>query len=70
MERVAASNHRTIVVVNAGCQVALPWADKVAAVVYAWLPGQEFGNALANVLMGVSEPGGRMPVTIARAPAD
>jgi beta-glucosidase len=68
--RVAASNPRTIVVVNAGCQVALPWADKVAAVVYAWLPGQEFGNALADVLMGVSEPGGRMPVTIARAPAD
>ena len=70
VKRVAASNPRTIVVVNAGCQVALPWADKVAAIVYAWLPGQEFGNALADVLLGESEPGGRMPLTIARAPAD
>src|ERR1035437_2060154 len=70
VERIAAANPRTVVVVNAGCQVAMPWADKVAAVMYAWLPGQEFGNALADVLMGVSEPGGRMPVTIARAPAD
>jgi beta-glucosidase len=70
VERVAAANPRTVVVVNAGCQVALPWADKVAAVLYAWLPGQEFGNALADVLLGVAEPGGRMPVTIAHEPGD
>jgi len=70
VERVAAANPRTVVVVNAGCQVAMPWADKVAAVMYAWLPGQEFGNALADVLLGVAEPGGRMPVTIARQSAD
>jgi len=70
VERVAAANPRTIVVVNAGCQVALPWADKVAAVIYAWLPGQEFGNALADVLLGVAEPGGRMPFTIATEPGD
>ena len=70
VERVAAANPRTIVVVNAGCQVALPWADKVSAVMYAWLPGQEFGNALADVLLGVAEPGGRMPVTLARASGD
>jgi beta-glucosidase len=70
VERVAAANERTIVVVNAGCPMALPWADRVAAVVYAWLPGQEFGHALADVLLGVSEPGGRLPFTIAVNEAD
>jgi beta-glucosidase len=70
VERVAAANHKTIVVVNAGCPMDLPWADEVAAVIYAWLPGQEFGNALADVLLGVAEPGGRLPVTIARRAAD
>jgi beta-glucosidase len=48
----------------------LPWADKVAAVIYAWLPGQEFGNALADILLGVVEPGGRLPVTLARRAED
>ncbi len=70
VERVAAENHSTIVVVNAGCPMDLPWADEVAAVLYAWLPGQEFGNALADVLLGSAEPGGRLPVTIARHAAD
>jgi beta-glucosidase len=70
VERVAAVNHKTIVVVNAGCPMDLPWADEVAAVIYAWLPGQEFGNALADVLLGIAEPGGRLPLTIARHAAD
>ena len=70
VERVAAANHQTIVVVNAGCPMDLPWADEVAAVIYAWLPGQEFGNALADVLLGTAEPGGRLPVTLARRSVD
>ena len=70
VRRVAAVNDNTIVVVNAGCPMELPWADEVQAIVYAWLPGQEFGHALADVLLGRAEPGGRMPVTIARAAAD
>ena len=70
VERVAAANHRTVVVVNAGCPMDLPWADEVAAIIYAWFPGQEFGNALADVLLGVAEPGGRLPVTLARRSAD
>ncbi len=70
VSRVAAANPRTVVVVNAGCQMDLPWADRVAAVLYVWLPGQEFGHALADVLLGLSEPGGRLPVTIARREAD
>jgi beta-glucosidase len=70
VSRVAAANPRTIVVVNAGCQMGLPWSEEVAAILYAWLPGQEFGNALADVLLGESEPGGRMPVSIARREED
>ncbi|MDX5381086.1 MAG: glycoside hydrolase family 3 C-terminal domain-containing protein, partial [Actinomycetes bacterium] len=60
---VAAANPRTVVVVNAGAPVLLPWVDEVAAVLLAWFPGQEAGNALADVLVGAVEPGGRLPVT-------
>jgi beta-glucosidase len=70
VRRVAAVNDNTIVVVNAGCPMELPWSDEVQAIVYAWLPGQEFGHALADVLLGRAEPGGRMPVTIARRTED
>ena len=70
MRRVAAVNDRTIVVVNAGMPVLMPWADQVAAVGYAWLPGQAMGAALADVLLGRAEPGGRLPVTIPAAEAD
>ncbi len=68
--RVAAVNAKTIVVVNAGMPVLMPWADQVAAVIQAWMPGQEFGAALADVLFGVVEPGGRLPVSIPFAEAD
>jgi beta-glucosidase len=61
--RVASANRSTIVVVNAGAPVLMPWADEVAAVLLAWFPGQEFGNALADVLFGATEPGGRLPTT-------
>lgn len=61
--RVAAQNPRTVVVVNAGAPVLLPWRAEVAAVLVAWFPGQEFGHALADVLLGHVEPGGRLPMT-------
>ena len=61
VSRVAAVNPRTVVVVNSGAPVLLPWAEEVAAVLVAWFPGQEFGNALADVLLGEREPGGRLP---------
>ncbi len=70
VRRVAAVNDRTIVVVNAGMPVLMPWADQVAAVGYAWLPGQMMGAALADVLLGQAEPAGRLPVTIPAAEAD
>jgi beta-glucosidase len=69
VRRVAAVNPNTIVAVNAGAPVLLPWADDVAAVLLTWFPGQEFGNALADVLLGDAEPGGRLPTTWPRAEA-
>jgi beta-glucosidase len=67
VRRVVAANPETIVVVNAGAPVLLPWADSVAAVVLVWFPGQEFGNALADVLLGDAEPGGRLPTSWPRS---
>ena len=63
VRRVAEANRKTVVVVNAGAPVLLPWAEEVAAVLLAWFPGQEFGHALADVLLGLAEPGGRLPTT-------
>ncbi|MFI9590658.1 beta-glucosidase [Nonomuraea sp. NPDC052265] len=60
---VAAANPRTVVVVNAGSPVEMPWAEEVAAVLLTWFPGQEAGSALADVLSGRAEPGGRLPTT-------
>jgi beta-glucosidase len=63
VRRVVAANPNTVVVVNSGAPVLLPWAEDVPAVLMSWFPGQEFGNALADVLTGDVEPGGRLPVT-------
>ncbi|HTS98659.1 MAG TPA: glycoside hydrolase family 3 C-terminal domain-containing protein [Streptosporangiaceae bacterium] len=70
VRRVAAVNRRTVVVVNAGMPVLMPWAEQVAAVLYAWLPGQAMGEGLADVVLGRAEPGGRLPVTLPATEAD
>ncbi|MGH3296606.1 MAG: beta-glucosidase family protein [Trebonia sp.] len=63
VRRVAEANPRTVVVVNTGAPVLLPWADDVPAVLLTMFPGQEYGHGLADVILGRSEPGGRLPVT-------
>ncbi|MDP9393998.1 MAG: glycoside hydrolase family 3 C-terminal domain-containing protein [Actinomycetota bacterium] len=63
VRRVAEANPRTVVVVNAGAPVVMPWLADVPAVLLVWFPGQEAGNALADVLLGLAEPGGRLPTT-------
>ncbi|GAB2832427.1 glycoside hydrolase family 3 protein [Microbacterium insulae] len=70
VEAVLRANPRTIVVVNAGAPVEMPWRDRAAAVLLAWFGGQEFGSALADVLFGLVEPGGRLPTTWPAALAD
>ncbi|WP_020116124.1 glycoside hydrolase family 3 protein [Streptomyces canus] len=60
---VAAANPNTVVIVNSGSPVELPWREDVAAVLLGWFPGQEGGAALADVLTGAHEPGGRLPTT-------
>ncbi len=67
---VVAANPRTVVIVNAGSPVALPWADDVAAIVLGYFGGQEFGTAITDILTGASEPGGRLPTTWPAALAD
>src|SRR6266496_575780 len=63
VEQVAAANPRTIVVLNTGSPITMPWLDKVGAVVQAWYPGQECGNAIADVLFGDTNPSGKLPQT-------
>jgi beta-glucosidase len=63
VRQVLAANPRTVVVVNSGAPVLLPWAQDAPAVLLSWFGGQEYGDALADVLLGDVEPGGRLPMT-------
>ncbi|WP_406457687.1 glycoside hydrolase family 3 C-terminal domain-containing protein [Streptomyces sp. NBC_00876] len=67
---VVRANPRTVVAVNAGGPVALPWHNRVPAVLLTWFPGQEAGDGLADVLFGRAEPGGRLPTTWGAAQDD
>jgi beta-glucosidase len=68
---VGAANTRTVVVVMAGAAVTMgEWRHEVPAILMAWYPGMEGGSALADVLLGTSEPGGRLPFAVPRDEAD
>ncbi|GAP06216.1 MAG TPA: beta-D-glucoside glucohydrolase [Anaerolinea thermolimosa] len=66
IEAVAQANPHTIVVLNAGSPVEMPWADQVPAIVEAYYPGQEGGNAIARILLGEVNPSGKLTVTFPR----
>ncbi|QDX26178.1 beta-glucosidase [Sphingomonas suaedae] len=68
--RVTAANPRTVIVANVGHAFDTSWEDRAAALISAWYPGEGFAQAIAEVLAGDREPGGRMPVTIARNEGD
>jgi beta-glucosidase len=63
---VAAANHRTVVLVNAGSPTSMPWADDVGAVAQMWYLGQESGDAVADLLVGDVSPSGHLPTTFPR----
>ncbi|MFI6809094.1 glycoside hydrolase family 3 C-terminal domain-containing protein [Streptomyces luteogriseus] len=63
IDAVAAANPHTIVVLNTGSAVTMPWIDKVKGVFEAWYPGQQAGNAIAALLFGDANPSGKLPVT-------
>src|SRR4051812_39487380 len=67
---VAAANPHTIVVLNTGGPVLMPWLDQVAGGLEAWYPGEEDGNAIAATLFGDAEPAGRLPITFPKSLAD
>ncbi|MFD9545370.1 glycoside hydrolase family 3 C-terminal domain-containing protein [Streptomyces sp. NPDC060022] len=67
---VVRANPRTVVIVNSGGPVALPWHTLVPSLLLAWFPGQEAGHGLADVLFGRTEPGGRLPTTWGAAQED
>ena len=68
--RVAAANPRTIVVLYAGSPVEMPWLGQVAAVLHAWYPGMEGGNAIARILFGDVNPSAKLPCSFPQKLAD
>jgi beta-glucosidase len=67
IEAVAAANPRTVVVLETGGPVLMPWADQVLAIVEAWYPGRAGGEAIARVLTGEVNPSGHLPVTFPKS---
>jgi len=66
IDEVAAVNPNTIIVLNTGEPVAMPWAGKVKAILEMWFPGDEGGWSTANLLLGKFSPAGRLPITLGR----
>jgi len=67
---VARANPRTVVVVQSPGPVTMPWARRTGAILEAWWPGQEGGNAIARILFGKVNPSGRLPLSFPRSEAD
>ncbi|GHH09913.1 glycosyl hydrolase [Sphingomonas glacialis] len=67
IDAVGAANSKTVVVLETGSQVAMPWLDHVGAVLEAWYPGTQGGAAIANLLFGKVNPSGRLPMTFAKS---
>jgi beta-glucosidase len=68
--KVAAANPHTVVVLETGNPVSMPWADQVSAILEAWFAGSSGDKALANILFGDVNPSGKLPITFPRSDAD
>jgi len=66
VEAVLAANPTTVIVLNNGAPLAMPWIDRVPAILEAWLPGQEGAHAIADILLGKVNPSGKLPLTFPR----
>ena len=64
IEKVCSVNPNTVVVLNTGSPVLMPWFEKAPSILQCWFPGQEFGNAIADIIFGRVNPSGKMPTTI------
>src|SRR5678815_3751380 len=67
---IAAAKPNVVVVLKDGDAVLMPWIDSVPAILEAWNPGQEDGNIVANLLFGVANPSGKLPVTYPKLASD
>jgi beta-glucosidase len=63
---VCAANRNVVVVTQSACAISMPWVDEASAIVHAWYQGQECGNAIADVLFGLVNPSGKLPLTFPR----
>ena len=70
VSQVAAANPHTIVVLETGGPVTMPWVENVSASLEAWYPGIRGGEAIAGVLFGAVNPSGKLPVTFPKSEAD
>jgi beta-glucosidase len=70
VEAVARANPKTVVVLKSGSAILMPWIDDVAAILEAWYPGEEDGRAVAAVLLGDTDPSGKLPITFPRSTED
>ena len=70
IDEIAAVNPNTVVVLNTSMPVALPWVDKVKAILQMWWPGDEGGWSTANILLGKVSPAGRLPITWGKSLTD
>jgi len=70
VEAVVAAQPKTIVVMKSGTGILMPWASSVPAILQAWYPGEEDGNAVADVLFGNTNPSGKLPLTIPVSASD
>ena len=70
VKAVAAANPRTIVVIESGTTILMPWVSEVKGILAAWYPGIGGGQAIANILFGAVNPSGKLPITFTKSEAD
>ena len=70
IETICKLNKNTVVVLNTGSPCEMPWVDNAKAILQCWFPGQEFGNSLADILIGKVNPSGKLPTTFPKKLSD